>query len=70
MGFRGWGMHPHAWRVAHPNSTGTEAPGSGPFQTSPFVPLNLAVHLYLYNILCHKLVSVSKYFRVLSANYF
>ncbi|XP_045644375.1 basic salivary proline-rich protein 4-like [Ursus americanus] len=52
-----WGMHPHAWRVAHPNSTGTEAPGSGPFQTSPFVPLNLAVHLYLYNILCHKLGS-------------
>lgn len=53
-----------------PTAQGQKLLGWGPFQTLPYVLPNLAVRLYLYNILCNKLVSVSKHFQVLSANSF
>lgn len=52
-----------------PTPQGQKLLGSEAFQTLPYVPVDLAVHLYLCNILCNKLVSVSKYFQVLSPNY-
>lgn len=53
--------HPCTGRVAHPNFMGTEDPAQGPFWTSPFVPLYLAVHLspLSYSLLHNKLVNVN-----------
>ena len=41
-----WWIHPHTRSVIYPNSTETETPALGTPQTSLYISIHLAIHLY------------------------